>query len=105
MRKVASAHLREGVQKILDRRGGAVAGLEVAVHAAPEIGLAEQRLQHAYDLGALLVDGRRVKIVDLAVARRRSEEHTSELQSRQYIVCRLLLETKKAVICNDDRHV
>src|SRR5438445_4613905 len=25
----------------------------------------------------------------------RSEEHTSELQSRQYIVCRLLLETKK----------
>src|SRR3712207_7606159 len=27
--------------------------------------------------------------------RRRSEEHTSELQSRQYIVCRLLLEKKK----------
>src|SRR5215217_265117 len=32
-----------------------------------------------------------------AVARReaRSEEHTSELQSRQYLVCRLLLEKKK----------
>src|SRR3712207_8664856 len=27
-------------------------------------------------------------------ARRRSEEHTSELQSRQYLVCRLLLEKK-----------
>src|SRR3712207_8613755 len=27
-------------------------------------------------------------------SRRRSEEHTSELQSRQYIVCRLLLEKK-----------
>src|SRR5258707_7006440 len=26
----------------------------------------------------------------------RSEEHTSELQSRQYLVCRLLLEKKKA---------
>src|SRR3712207_8490821 len=26
----------------------------------------------------------------------RSEEHTSELQSRQYLVCRLLLETKKS---------
>src|SRR3712207_8752456 len=26
---------------------------------------------------------------------RRSEEHTSELQSRQYLVCRLLLETKR----------
>src|SRR3712207_7389220 len=29
------------------------------------------------------------------VARTRSEEHTSELQSRQYLVCRLLLEKKK----------
>src|SRR3712207_7806925 len=28
---------------------------------------------------------------------RRSEEHTSELQSRQYLVCRLLLEKKKQV--------
>src|SRR3712207_8684858 len=27
---------------------------------------------------------------------RRSEEHTSELQSRQYLVCRLLLEKKKS---------
>src|SRR3712207_8557478 len=30
-----------------------------------------------------------------AGAPRRSEEHTSELQSRQYLVCRLLLEKKK----------
>src|SRR3712207_7562906 len=30
-----------------------------------------------------------------AHAGRRSEEHTSELQSRQYLVCRLLLEKKK----------
>src|SRR3712207_8507603 len=29
------------------------------------------------------------------LAGRRSEEHTSELQSRQYLVCRLLLEKKK----------
>src|SRR3712207_8314318 len=29
------------------------------------------------------------------VAAPRSEEHTSELQSRQYLVCRLLLEKKK----------
>src|SRR3712207_7745422 len=34
--------------------------------------------------------------VDDALARiDRSEEHTSELQSRQYLVCRLLLEKKK----------
>src|SRR3712207_3109676 len=37
------------------------------------------RHQHELDLGGAL----------------RSEEHTSELQSRQYLVCRLLLETKK----------
>src|SRR3712207_7309778 len=30
-----------------------------------------------------------------APGRKRSEEHTSELQSRQYLVCRLLLEKKK----------
>src|SRR3712207_8806522 len=29
--------------------------------------------------------------------RERSEEHTSELQSRQYLVCRLLLEKKKTL--------
>src|SRR3712207_7643915 len=29
----------------------------------------------------------------------RSEEHTSELQSRQYLVCRLLLEKKNVAIC------
>src|SRR3712207_7659575 len=31
---------------------------------------------------------------ELAAAAARSEEHTSELQSRQYLVCRLLLEKK-----------
>src|SRR3712207_7632485 len=32
---------------------------------------------------------------------RRSEEHTSELQSRQYLVCRLLLEKKKQSLKGD----
>src|SRR3712207_8997021 len=32
--------------------------------------------------------------------RHRSEEHTSELQSRQYLVCRLLLEKKKIQLNN-----
>src|SRR3712207_7654605 len=39
------------------------------------------------------------KLLDIAHPSRieqvRSEEHTSELQSRQYLVCRLLLEKKK----------
>src|SRR3712207_8862452 len=40
---------------------------------------------------ARLPDGQRAHELDLV----RSEEHTSELQSRQYLVCRLLLEKKK----------
>src|SRR3712207_7049379 len=38
----------------------------------------------------------------------RSEEHTSELQSRQYLVCRLLLEKKNntvtAIVCFNNQH-
>src|SRR3712207_8850739 len=37
---------------------------------------------------------RRLRLSD-GLSDRRSEEHTSELQSRQYLVCRLLLEKKK----------
>src|SRR3712207_8234722 len=38
-------------------------------------------------------------LLGIEVPRRlRSEEHTSELQSRQYLVCRLLLEKKKNTI-------
>src|SRR2546428_9698497 len=36
---------------------------------------------------------------------RRSEEHTSELQSRSDLVCRLLLEKKKKKKCPDRIHV
>src|SRR3712207_7515841 len=45
------------------------------------------------DPGGEVAQVRRVEVgVQVAV---RSEEHTSELQSRQYLVCRLLLEKKK----------
>src|SRR3712207_7207172 len=36
-----------------------------------------------------------MRFSNFAPRRPRSEEHTSELQSRQYLVCRLLLEKKK----------
>src|SRR3712207_8011259 len=61
-------------------------------HARPQ-----QRHDHAGraagEVGGLLVEGQRP-------AGRRSEEHTSELQSRQYLVCRLLLEKKKKTKIN-----
>src|SRR3712207_7883718 len=44
----------------------------------------------------IITVGYKSLILDISVADRlpRSEEHTSELQSRQYLVCRLLLEKK-----------
>src|SRR5690554_7487756 len=42
--------------------------------------------------GETTINGKTVDIVDLFP---RSEEHTSELQSRPHLVCRLLLEKKK----------
>src|SRR5882757_7689712 len=41
------------------------------------------------------INGRKQLSQDEVLAIGRSEEHTSELQSRQYLVCRLLLEKKK----------
>src|SRR3712207_8765815 len=55
-----------------------------------ELGILKSRLKDAFtfiDVGA------NIGAYSLSVAR--SEEHTSELQSRQYLVCRLLLEKKK----------
>src|SRR3712207_7328521 len=40
-----------------------------------------------------------------APASPRSEEHTSELQSRQYLVCRLLLEKKKTLLSHPAPHL
>src|SRR3712207_7931703 len=48
-------------------------------------------------VGADPVDGR----LGHRRRRRRSEEHTSELQSRQYLVCRLLLEKKNPTLLLD----
>src|SRR6266511_1171571 len=39
--------------------------------------------------------GRRRRVLDSTILEDRSEEHTSELQSRENLVCRLLLEKKK----------
>src|SRR3712207_7185492 len=52
-------------------------------------------------LGAHVGEGAAALVAEEARRRRlRSEEHTSELQSRQYLVCRLLLEKKKKKATN-----
>src|SRR5690625_5833371 len=55
------------------------------------------------DIGELVRDGEHMDVVvgDVLEERdQRSEEHTSELQSRGHLVCRLLLEKKKTIGCN-----
>src|SRR3712207_7483265 len=62
----------------------------------PEFALNRLELLAQVELALRAVDvGARLR-VDLLLDR--SEEHTSELQSRQYLVCRLLLEKKKKKI-------
>src|SRR3712207_8963464 len=65
------------------------------VQPARAVGQRLRRLQQrmARDGGGRGGVGPRVAVV--AARGHRSEEHTSELQSRQYLVCRLLLEKKK----------
>src|SRR5690606_41664935 len=58
--------------------------------AIPEGGLF---IAHGIAIPVLIAVG--VGIVMTFLANRRSEEHTSELQSRENLVCRLLLEKKK----------
>src|SRR3712207_7088521 len=59
---------------------------------APEAGMVCASLRHG---GEELLGLRKGLEAYAASGSTRSEEHTSELQSRQYLVCRLLLEKKK----------
>src|SRR3712207_7136936 len=66
-----------------DRADGVVGRGVLAHDPGVGVGVAGEALVGAHDAGQL----RRAAV--------RSEEHTSELQSRQYLVCRLLLEKKQ----------
>src|SRR3712207_6944821 len=65
-----------------------------ADHSAVFSGNARARWSTAFSTGCR-VSGGRPSGDGSRGAGYRSEEHTSELQSRQYLVCRLLLEKKK----------
>src|SRR5690554_7780761 len=54
------------------------------------------RIREIYvDVGSYVKKGQTLVAMDAANYSQRSEEHTSELQSRPHLVCRLLLEKKK----------
>src|SRR3712207_8754465 len=68
-------------------------GFDLAVRIVEGLDRFGKTLGHLAEWGELvLVRGKH--IMD---DRHRSEEHTSELQSRQYLVCRLLLEKKNKI--------
>src|SRR3712207_6941921 len=78
--------LPEVSQEEIDERVGRPGVLDRYVEAAAAISkvVGERKPLGLITLGA-----------SSAQLEKRSEEHTSELQSRQYLVCRLLLEKKK----------
>src|SRR3712207_7964618 len=71
-------------------RGVVVARVELGVQALEHTRLARQHRERERQR-------RRGRLVPGHQSGHRSEEHTSELQSRQYLVCRLLLEKKKTI--------
>src|SRR3712207_7735554 len=72
------------------RRGGGPPVVDVGQR------LPDLRIDRGGDGLDAAVEHQDVDPADMAAGR--SEEHTSELQSRQYLVCRLLLEKKKKII-------
>src|SRR3712207_7579854 len=77
---VADLHRLEHVERAGLAVRARLAGLRGA-QVGPVVGFDVALDVHAAEVALVLVG--------------RSEEHTSELQSRQYLVCRLLLEKKK----------
>src|SRR3712207_8976599 len=72
-------------------------GLEERIDVYELVGAGESRtrLQASAARGLTPFVGRQDERAAIDRVLARSEEHTSELQSRQYLVCRLLLEKKK----------
>src|SRR3712207_8827381 len=76
---------RADVTTLSDSTGASLTGRETLVRALV------LRLLLRRELAA---DERNIGVLLPPTVAARSEEHTSELQSRQYLVCRLLLEKK-----------
>src|SRR5690606_42126717 len=89
----------KGTEEFIDRANEAVAAREAAkagvspevIHVDPATGVMVTRFVH----GAVTMSPQNFRTREGAPRRARSEEHTSELQSRENLVCRLLLEKKK----------
>src|SRR2546422_1844615 len=73
-----------------------LAGTVLAVVAGPVIVWKRHELYDYYVINTVIGEDKEVRAKEFGVvSRTRSEKHTSELQSRLHLVCRLLLEKKK----------
>src|SRR3712207_6341157 len=85
----------KGFQGVVKRHG--FGGVGQATHGQ------DDRLRKPGSIGACSYPAKVFKGMRMGGQMGRSEEHTSELQSRQYLVCRLLLEKKHSrymLLCN-----
>src|SRR3712207_7510240 len=80
--------------KTFDDGGHVLRRRTAAAAHQSEAEFADELLVRGSELGG---SERVVRAVGAEDGQARSEEHTSELQSRQYLVCRLLLEKKKKI--------
>src|SRR3712207_8604975 len=74
----------------INRAADDAAGLTISEKLRGQVRGLNQAVRNAQD---------GISMIQTAEGALRSEEHTSELQSRQYLVCRLLLEKKKKYHC------
>src|SRR5438445_8393426 len=77
---------------------GALTGIEFPAEAT---GRLRPPSEWTRPSAASLAMGYELSVTPIQVAMARSEEHTSELQSRQYLVCRLLLEKKNEKVTQE----
>src|SRR5690554_7590184 len=92
---------------------GALTAIDAAIEKVSaeraQLGASQNRLEHTIQNLSITVENlaaaeSRIRDADMAAEmaeftkNQRSEEHTSELQSRPHLVCRLLLEKKKEVV-------
>src|SRR5262245_4123270 len=82
----------------LERQFGQVPGLK-QMTSTSSFGCSVITLQFSLDLSIDIAE----QEVQAAINAGRSEEHTSELQSLRHLVCRLLLEKKKATTREEDK--
>src|SRR3712207_7334586 len=80
------------------REGGRLEPVVVAAVDEPERPLHQLLGRHVVERRDAHGDVVAADLGDMALAEHRSEEHTSELQSRQYLVCRLLLVKKRFIL-------